>query len=405
MPVSHLYLIFYILYFSFISCSSDDSENSGAAIGFTSYMAQTTTRAGAEVKKEIPVGESIGVYAYYHDGVDTDADGIADVNGAWSDAATPNFMYNQPCTNEGADAALVYAPLKYWPNEQHDKISFIAYYPYTDVLASAEHPESPTQTGVTPLLANDGTGMPTFQFVVNDDVTRQTDFLVSDLMPNLPNGTQAVWPSSAGDRAGLTIADRVRFYFRHALAKVTLRIVVHPDIRPHFSKLKLNKLTFTHIKNTGTLTPEYDPSTGTTFTWDSQGTTTGEAGAHTYVVVDGEHSVNHIQESYLLMPQNLVNDARLTLDYELTLKGYNTVYTYDAYGNPVLQDVYTYKNPDASVQLNKMKASSTGAYITSWQANTHYVYTIRLNANAIEYTGQVADWGDTQEVNDIVVEE
>lgn len=374
------------------ACSVDEEPagmtgQQGVPIGFDSYTTQTVTRA-QEVERAIPNGGSIGVYAYYHDGVDTD--------GQWTDDSSPNFMFNQPVTFMSESDAFVYAPLKYWPNEMHDKVSFIAYYPYTEYPVDAPYSDSDpaTPTGVKPQLANGGIGLPSFLFNINDDPDKQMDFLVSDLCPNLPNGTEDVSPSGASDRSELTVTDRVHFYFRHALAKISFRIVVHPDIRPHFSSLKLNSLSITNIKDKGTLALDYDPSTGTAFNWTASGSSTFNI---------------KVKDSYLMVPQELENTAMLNLDYELTLKGYNSVYTYvdDGYGNPVLQlqDVYTYKNPNASVQLNKMKISGTNTPLNEWKYNVHYIYTIRLNADRIEYTGQVVDWGDKQPIEGIDIKE
>ena len=384
----------------FLTACSVDEEPAGLAgqqgvpIGFDSYTAQTVTRA-QEVERAIPNGGSIGVYAYYHDGVDTD--------GQWTDGSSPNFMFNQPVTFMSESDAFVYAPLKYWPNEVHDKVSFIAYYPYTEYPVDAPYSDADpaTPTGVKPQLSNGDTGLPSFLFNINDDPDKQMDFLVSDLCPNLPNGTKDISPSGASDRNELTVTDRVHFYFRHALAKISFRIVVHPDIRPHFSSLKLNSLSITNIKDKGKLTLSYDPSTGTAFNWVEQATSTTDPDAHTFNI--------KVKDSYLMVPQKLVNDAMLNLDYELTLKGYNSVYTYvdDGHGNPVLQlqDVYTYKNPNASVQLNKMKISGTNINLDEWKCNVHYIYTIRLNADRIEYTGQVVDWGAEQVIDGIDIKE
>ena len=395
-----------------VGCSGEvpgaDAERPGQAIGFSYYEAQAVTRGeageggealtrGEVAQRTIPEGGCIGVYAYYHNGRDTDSDGTEDAPGTWSGTDVPDFMFNQRCTNNGGEY-FVYAPLKYWPNETFDKISFIAYYPYTDTgISDPAHPESTAATGITPLMTNSTPGLPTFRLTVKDNPDEQTDFLVSDLCPNLPNGSQQLTPSGATDRTGLTITDRVHFYFRHAMAKVEFRIVVHPDIRPYFSKLVLNSLTLTNIMDQGTLTLGYDPSTGTSFAWTEQGTSSTDDDAQTYDI--------NVKKAYLLMPQELADAAMLKLNYELTLKGYNSVYTYDDSGHPVLQDVYTYKNPDATVQLNKMKNPTTGTAVTSWLPNHHYLYTIRLNANRIEYTGQVVDWGDEDAIDDIPVEE
>ena len=407
-----------------MGCSGEvpgaDGQGLGQAIGFSCYEAQAPTRAGeaqaltrggeaqaltrcgeaqaltraGEVQRTIPQDGCIGIYAYYHDGTDADSDGTDDTDGTWSDTATPDFMFNQRCRNTGSDY-FVYAPLKYWPNEQHDKISFVAYYPYTDSsIADPSHPDSPASTGVTPLLANDGTGLPSFEFSVSSDPAAQTDFLVSDLLPALPNGSLSVAPGSPGDREELTVTDRVHFYFRHALAKVEFRIVVHPDIRPYFSRLTLNSLDLSSICDHGRLSLAYDPAEGTALAWTPL--PVGSPSTHDYADID-------FKQAYLMLPQAIGDDVRLTLDYDLTLKGYNSVYTYVG-GKPDLQDTYTYTNT-ATVQLNKMKNPTTGANVGEWLPGTHYVYTIRLSANRIEYTGQVVEWGDTDAIESIPVEE
>ena len=52
-----------------------------------------------------------------------------------------------------------------------------------------------------------------------------------------------------------------------------------------------------------------------------------------------------------------------------------------------------------------MVMTGTGDPLTEWLPNHHYVYTIRLTANRIEFTGQVVDWGEYEETPDINVEE
>ena len=186
-------------------------------VAFTVYTARpTATRPDAALLAEqgIPGGKSIGVYGYYHN------------NTTWSDAATPNFMFNQQATNEGLNQPFTYSPLKYWPNEETDKVSFIAYYPYCDGTAAQQ-----TALGLTPLLANNGTGLPTFVFTVKDDAAEQVDFLVSQFLPDLPDS-----------RNNLTVNDRVHFYFLHATSKVEFRVEVDNAIKKDLAYFTLNSI-------------------------------------------------------------------------------------------------------------------------------------------------------------------
>lgn len=367
-------------------------------IALTVYTAQPqgTTRADAALLAErgIPDGQSIGVYAYYHQGTDSNADGVIDTDGTWADTDVPNFMFNQQATYSAADDALIYAPLKYWPNIDHDKVSFFAYYPYTTTVGST----TPGDHGIAITKDNDDAGLPAFVFTVSDDITKQVDFLMSDLLPSLPNSTDAIDPSSAAGRSTLTVNDRVRLLFHHATSKVTVRIVIADSIRQDLKALSVSKLELTNIYRTGTLTPTYAAATGTTL-----GTSTGATDSLTYTLVNTAASpvVNYLEDVCLMLPQPLAYDendlaksAKIKISYSLTLRSHGTVFTYDDNGNPVEADSYTYSNT-ALLPLAVMKRTGSNTTIDTWEANHHYIYTIRLGLRGIEFTGQVVDWGDT----------
>ena len=372
-----------------MACSGDETAETTSqmrpiAFGDAYTMQPTRSSAVYSVDQGIGVNQSIGVYAYLHD------------NSTWSNEAVPNFMWNQQATCLVKGGNFIYAPLKYWPNEVSDKVSFMAYFPFTnpDIL---EGLESPASTGLTPLLTNSATGLPTFNFTVKDDVNDQVDFLLSELLPNLPNGTDGVSPSEASDRDHLTITDKVKFLFHHMTAKVEFRIVAAAEVRDAIAHFRLNSLNVSHLYKDGKLTPTYNAGAGTTtYAWSEQSAKHGTAPAHTFPL--------KTLTSYLFMPQQISNDVMLSIDYTVTLKSDGTTYTYDGSGNLVPQQDYTYSN-NASIQLNTMKRTGTDTPLTEWLPNHHYVYYIRIAANAIEFTGQVVEWGATVEMNDIEIEE
>lgn len=373
------------------ACSNegpDLSEQQLRAVGFGSYTEQFQTR-GSDVQRAIPDGGSMGVYAYYHDGSTWADDADALSLDASANKLLPDFMWNQQCTYSADLDAFVYTPLKYWPNEESDKLSFIAYYPFTnpDIL---EGPASPAQTGLTPLITNSGKGLPSFNFTVKDDAEDQVDLLVSDLIVDLPQ-TRDTEDDPGTPFNDLSIYDKVKFLFHHALAKVEFRIVADADIRKDIVKFRLSKLEITHINKTGTLTTSYDAGTSTTsLSWSGQSNEQAYA-FKTYV-------------PQLLMPQPL-DDAMLDLSYSITFKSDGTTYHYPEVGTtPVADEEYTYNN-QATLQLNEMKQTGTNTPLTEWLPNHHYIYTIRLRANRIEFTGEVVDWGDTQETEGIEIKE
>ena len=351
------------------------------------YTAQPTRSSAAYSAEEgIDAGQSIGVYAYYHD------------NTTWSAAAVPNFMWNQQATCLEKGGNFSYSPLKYWPNESEDKLSFMAYFPYTDVdAADPESAESPTKTGLTPLMANSDAGMPSFRFTVKESADDQVDFLLSELLPNLPNGTSAVSPGNPDDRSTLTVTDCVRFLFHHMTSKVEFRIVAATEVRKDIAHFLLKSLSVSNLYKDGKLTPTYNTSTGeTAYAWSEQSAKHGTSPAYSFPL--------KTMTGYLMMPQTLSDDVKLSISYDVTFKSDGTTYTYDGEGRLVPQQDYTYSN-DATIQLNTMKRTGTDTPLTEWLPNHHYVYYIRIGAETIEFTGQVVEWLDEVEIEDIEIQE
>ena len=389
-----------------MACSSEETTRTAETtsqmkpIAFRSYTAEPT-RSSADYSAEngIDRGQSIGIYAYLHDNSTWEADQPFNAENpeAESKRLIPNFMWNQKatCLTKGTD--FEYSPLKYWPNESNDKVSFIAYFPYTvESPGQTDTPAYPDNaTGLQTLLANSASGLPTFKFTVKESADDQVDFLLTELLPNLPNGTNGVSPSSADDRSELTVTDHVRFLFHHMTSKVEFRIVAADNVRDAIAHFKLNSLNVTNLYKNGKLTPTYSNGT-TTYAWDEHTAKHGTSPAYSFPL--------NTQISYLFMPQQLSNDVELKLDYTVTLKSDGTTYTYDNEGNLVPQQDYTYSNT-ASIQLNTMKFTGSETALTEWLPNHRYVYYIRIGAKAIEFTGQVVDWGATVEMNNIEIEE
>ena len=399
-----------------MACSSDEpvttlTTGQMAPIAFRdAYTAQPTRSSAAySAEQGIDAGQSIGVYAYYHDNSTWAADEA--YNAANPEAPKrliPNFMWNQQATCQEKGGNFTYSPLKYWPNETEDKLSFMAYFPYTDTgAADPESPESSEKTGLTPLMANSDAGLPTFRFTVKETADNQVDFLLSELLPNLPNGTNGVSPSNAADRSTLTVTDRVRFLFHHMTSKVEFRIVAATEVRDDIAHFRLNSLSVSNLYKNGKLTPAYNTSTGeTSYAWSEQTAKHGTAPAYTFPL--------KTMTGYLMMPQTLSDDVELSISYDVTFKSDGTTYHYygsrDGETDPALigtlvaDEDYTYSN-DATIQLNTMKRTGTDTPLTEWEPNHHYVYYIRIGANAIEFTGQVVDWGATVEIDNIEIEE
>ena len=107
-----------------VSCSDADNGSGdtpspgGAPVSFSALQqwdepAATAIRKAGAASSSTPfaAGDRMGVFAY--------------LNGA----AAPDFMNNQCATFDGT-SAWTYEPLKYWPADGSDALSFYAYYPW-----------------------------------------------------------------------------------------------------------------------------------------------------------------------------------------------------------------------------------------------------------------------------------
>ena len=78
-------------------------------------MEDTQTRSGALATGNLL---SMGIFAYYTGSNDLTI------------SEKPNFMYNQEVKRSNASSPWTYSPVKYWPNNPGDKLTFFAYAPY-----------------------------------------------------------------------------------------------------------------------------------------------------------------------------------------------------------------------------------------------------------------------------------
>lgn len=177
-------------------CSSDEVvENFSPenAIEFGIYIghdaqSRTAVYTTDDLKKSVEEGGGFGVFANY-DGTTT--------------AVLPNFMNNQKVTwnstmTDPADGKTVgaweYSPIKYWPNNTNDKVSFWAYAPY-----SASNTNKNVET-------------PTFA------ISEGTDFVA--VAEPVVSGKQAV-------------NEKVKFEFGHMMSRIGFKVEAVIDELEH----------------------------------------------------------------------------------------------------------------------------------------------------------------------------
>lgn len=200
------------------------TSNDNQAIGFGVYTGVSTK--GTVVTTEtlgLSAGAGFGVLGYYHQSTTTTA-------AEWSDDATPNFMYNQQVQGNGVAAttgnnavdlsAWSYSPLKYWPNNTVDRVSFFAYAPYTAQTESAEAIE---------LSTNTTEDEPTLTFSIASTASDMVDLVIA---------------TPVYEQAKQATSDNVAFTFNHMLTRLNLTAWVSEDVA---STSELNTNTFVYV--------------------------------------------------------------------------------------------------------------------------------------------------------------
>ena len=194
------------------SASPGSDEPSGPVpIGFSPAV-EAQTRGTDYNKNNLP---SLGVLAYLTQGSEfTPA------------SSTPNFMYNQEVTKAGS--SWTYTPIKFWPANSNDKLTFFAYAPHN-------------ATGLT-LPGSTDAGYPSFTYEVKATEAEQTDLLLASPVLNQTAG-----------------AGTVNFSFKHALT----RVVTNVEAGSGFTGVTINSLSI-KTKKTGTVAFKSPTSVGAT---------------------------------------------------------------------------------------------------------------------------------------------
>ena len=174
-------------------CSSDDVVNDYSpenAIQFGTYVGRDAQGRASVINDAALQGKGFGVFAYHP-------------AGEYVNTAKPNFMYNQQV--EFNSPAWEYSPVKYWPNNTADRVSFFAYAPYVQTNAADNFEFS----------ANNIAGDPTITYTVNTVVKSQEDLLwavdATDGLPFVSENKQS-------------ITGNINFQFKHALSRIGFKV-------------------------------------------------------------------------------------------------------------------------------------------------------------------------------------
>lgn len=319
-----------VLAATILSCKSNLADPSSPAlpeaVSFGSYVPFTRTTSITSANLT-----DFGVYAYYNP------------SGGWTSALTPNFMFDQKVEGSAA-AGFTYSPLKYWPKNEGETISFFAYAPYkseTNGIAESSAPSS--------------AGSPLISYTLPEDEASQIDLLRAAPVP------------------GRTSFDgQVRFNFSHALSRIGISVKAPAAVIAGGSAVYLNSVSLeASFPASGVL----DLGTGAwnllsagssrTYSRDLGATESGlSVGTSEYPVLTGD-------------------------DYIMCIPG-GTIRTY-------LAVTYTVVTPDAALAAGKSLIVNTVNLQTDVAAQSGKTFTIVLNLSpdAVVFDAPVvSDWED-----------
>ena len=441
------------------SCSSKDVLDSGqevvkespsqdVAVGFEAYQSRSVTRAGFtgvlnldNLKKSSADGGGFGVFGYYTD------------NNEYDPQSIPNFMYNQlvEWQTDGSSGYWKYDPVKYWPNEygnnassdDQDKVSFFAYAPYVKVNPNSGKVTDTNNNkgGIVALSRNSANGDPLVKYIASFNSSEIVDLCWG------VKGDDASWALTQGGSQALpagmpwlnverpydakaqtvpvsTTAQRVKFTFLHALAKLNVKIDVDPDITVHDATTELDKktkvyvrsVTFSGIATKGSL--NLNNSTANKAEWlDYNGAGDLESG-ETFTVYDGrkdgkEGTANATASNekqtglnaQLIQTENATETGVTKELQELFTAG--SVYVIPTGETVEVEIVYdvetedpnlgTYhsdgKTPGSSIE-NRIKKTVNFGTNGGFESGKAYTLNLHLGMNSVKFDADVKAWDD-----------
>lgn len=297
----------------------------------------------------LPDSCSFGVFAYYQQG--TVGSGTP---ATWNASRTPDFMFNQKV--EYFEGDYNYAPLRYWPANEENTLSFWAYYPYSAYnTGNTGALKLYSNAACTAAYTSNSTGLPYAKYTVPMDPDAQVDLLFD----SFANTDRTYWNCSS-------TPGTIPFTFRHALSWVEFQII-------EGTGAVINSMTVSDLYWSGVC------ENPTTRSWTSLGDLAP------YSISDITVSSSTIC-SMLLMPQDLtVQDPQLTINYDINFDS----------SDPGHPDPIQFKGNSGSVYLKDARNSddSASAGITAWEPGHHYIYKIKAGFERIEFE-EVIDAGD-----------
>lgn len=199
------------------ACSNDADEVESGYVPSNNAIAidantddELTTRASGEINDNTTLqATSIGVFGSYTGELKYE-----------NTTVSPDFMYNQEVKYE--NGSWTYRPVKYWPNDSRDYVSFFAYAPFV------ENPQSNTE-GIIDMSKLYDLGDPWVNYRIAADpwstTSPQVDLLYGQQELTVGGNTTYI-PWLDQQKPTDPVNGKMKFTFRHALACIGDEITI-----------------------------------------------------------------------------------------------------------------------------------------------------------------------------------
>ena len=380
-----------------VGCQNEDLLNvdnnqilEGNAIAFSTYVGDNAqTRASVVDIDDIRL-TGFRVNAYYT--------GTTQFSAETAYEGDAIFIKDTKVTYNAEKSAWTYSPLKYWPNNEGDMLSFFAYAPY-----SSDRITFPSENNKSKI-----------RFAVDSDVKNQVD-----LIYHKADGDTDLGHEKTIDLEKPSVNSEVKFNFRHALSRITFDVEAVVDEATEGDNL-LDENTRINIKTVSLVKAEN--ATNEPFytagilnladgTWTPETTTQSFAfnGSHFYRAVDEKGTADATDDVVQLTKfnpaQTLLNeDSYLMIipqDFSAeTAEGYRIYIEYDVISEGVDNNGSSANTThDSNTIENKIYSEVMN---TGFEPGKAYKFTLLLGMTSVKFTADVASWEDATDYDNEV---
>lgn len=209
------------------SCTSDetlaqDPANEGDVLSFDTYMGINARATEVLDDARLKI-DGFGVFAYDQ--------GTSEILSYVKGNIKPNFMLNEKIEWNSTDERWEYSPVKYWPNNVNNMLSFYAYAPFDADLKTITHNPH--------LVQNSIYNGPAIEYVIPSTLSKGVD-LCWGANATVDIATPAADPETApvnyyknpstGATQHVSTNGKIKFLFKHATSRLDFNLQIFNDV-------------------------------------------------------------------------------------------------------------------------------------------------------------------------------